>query len=93
MKFTIKQRRHPDLFQASLTTYELTNAVMNKRNEKNERNYRNRRNHRNERNHRNQTNHDPLDFQLTYAKKALYNRLPKGSMPAYSVIQGRGCIK
>jgi hypothetical protein len=37
--------------------------------------------------------HDPLDFHPPYAKKALYNRLPEGTMPAYSVIQGRGCIK
>jgi len=38
------------LFQASLSTYVLTNAVMSKRNEKNERNYRNQINQTHQRN-------------------------------------------
>jgi len=43
-RFTVKQRRHPNLFQDSLTIYALTSAVISKRNGKNERNHRNQRN-------------------------------------------------
>ena len=64
MKFTIKQRRHPDLFQASSTTYALTNAVTSKWNERNEINHRNHRNQKYAPNAPNAAN--DLSFRMSY---------------------------